>query len=75
MGETGAGKTTIAKASLRILPDHSVERVSGEISFEGKDVLNMNDTELRELRGKKISMIFQDPMTARTSTPTSSPAA
>lgn len=64
VGETGAGKTTIARASLRILPDHSVERVEGEILFEGRDVLQMGDTELRELRGKKISMIFQDPMTA-----------
>ena len=64
VGETGAGKTTIAKASLRILPEHSVERVAGEVLFEGKDVLQMNDAELRDLRGKKISMIFQDPMTA-----------
>jgi len=64
VGETGAGKTTIAKASLRILPEHSVERVDGEVLFEGQDVLQMNDTELRALRGKKISMIFQDPMTA-----------
>ena len=64
VGETGAGKTTIARAALRILPDHSLERVEGEILFEGKDVLQMSDTELRELRGKKISMIFQDPMTA-----------
>ena len=64
VGETGAGKTTIARASLHILPDHSVERVEGEIFFEGEDVLKMNDTALRGLRGKKISMIFQDPMTA-----------
>ena len=64
VGETGAGKTTIAKASLRILPEHSVERVDGEVLFEGQDVLQMNDAELRALRGKKISMIFQDPMTA-----------
>ena len=64
VGETGAGKTTIAKASLRILPEHSVERVDGEVLFEGQNVLQMNDAELRALRGKKISMIFQDPMTA-----------
>ena len=64
VGETGAGKTTIAKAALRILPEHSVEQVSGEIMFEGKNVLEMGDSELRDLRGKKISMIFQDPMTA-----------
>jgi len=64
VGETGAGKTTIAKAALRILPEHSLRRVDGEILFEGKDILKMSDAELRDLRGKKISMIFQDPMTA-----------
>lgn len=70
VGETGAGKTTIAKASLRILPEHSVERVDGEILFQGKNVLEMGDNELRDLRGKKISMIFQDPMTALNPTQT-----
>ncbi|MCD8014278.1 MAG: ABC transporter ATP-binding protein [Lachnospiraceae bacterium] len=64
VGETGAGKTTIAKSILRILPENSVESVEGEILFEGKDVLDMNDKELQGLRGKSISMIFQDPMTA-----------
>ncbi len=64
VGETGAGKTSIARASLRILPEHSVENVSGEILYNGKDVLKMNDAELRALRGEHISMIFQDPMTA-----------
>ena len=64
VGETGAGKTTIAKASLRILPEYSVERIEGEVFYDGKDVLKMNDHELRKLRGEHISMIFQDPMTA-----------
>ncbi|MGN0774363.1 MAG: ABC transporter ATP-binding protein [Candidatus Ventricola sp.] len=64
VGETGAGKTSIARASLRILPEYSVENVAGEILYEGKDVLKMNDAELRALRGEHISMIFQDPMTA-----------
>ncbi len=64
VGETGAGKTTIAKSILRILPENSVESVEGEILFEGKDVLDMDDKELQGLRGKSISMIFQDPMTA-----------
>ncbi len=64
VGETGAGKTTIAKSILRILPENSLERVDGEILFEGRDVMEMNDKELQALRGKSISMIFQDPMTA-----------
>lgn len=64
VGETGAGKTTIAKSILRILPVHAVQRVEGEVIFEGKDVFKMSEDEMRELRGKQISMIFQDPMTA-----------
>lgn len=64
VGETGAGKTTIAKSILRILPENSVESVEGKILFEGRDVLELNDKELQDLRGKSISMIFQDPMTA-----------
>ena len=64
VGETGAGKTTIAKSVLQILPKNSVESVEGQIFFEGKDILKMNDKELQALRGKAISMIFQDPMTA-----------
>lgn len=64
VGETGAGKTTIAKSILRILPENSVESVEGEIFFEGRNILEMNEKEIQDLRGKSISMIFQDPMTA-----------
>ena len=64
VGETGAGKTTIAKSILRILPEHSVESVEGEILYEGENILEMEETQLHDLRGSKISMIFQDPMTA-----------
>ena len=64
VGETGAGKTTTAKAILQILPDHAVRKVEGRILFKGRDILSMPDAELRKLRGKSISMIFQDPMTA-----------
>ncbi len=64
VGETGAGKTTIAKSVLRILPEQSVESVEGKILFDGKSILDMGDKELQALRGKSISMIFQDPMTA-----------
>ena len=64
VGETGAGKTTIAKSILRILPEHAVKRMDGEVLYEGQDIFQMNDTELRKIRGHQISMIFQDPMTA-----------
>ena len=64
VGETGAGKTTIAKSILRILPEHAVKRMDGEVKYEGRDIFKMNDTDLRKIRGHQISMIFQDPMTA-----------
>lgn len=64
VGETGAGKTTIARAILGILPTPPAEVRGGEILLEGKDILKMTEKEMREVRGNKISMIFQDPMTA-----------
>ncbi|MBQ6222664.1 MAG: ABC transporter ATP-binding protein [Solobacterium sp.] len=64
VGETGAGKTTIAKSILRILPDHATQSVSGEILFEGEDLLKAKKNRMTAIRGYKISMIFQDPMTA-----------
>ncbi|MCD8370446.1 MAG: ABC transporter ATP-binding protein [Clostridiales bacterium] len=64
VGETGAGKTSIARAILRILPDHATRAVSGEIYFKGRELLKLPEHEMRTLRGKSISMIFQDPMTA-----------
>lgn len=64
VGETGAGKTTIAKAILRILPDPPARVRSGEILFEGKDIMTASEAEVRQIRGYRISMIFQDPMTA-----------
>lgn len=64
VGETGAGKTTIAKAILRILPDVGARMVSGQVLLEGKDIVSIQESEMRQVRGKKISMIFQDPMTA-----------
>ena len=64
VGETGAGKTTIALGILRLVSDPPGKILSGEILYEGEDILKMSDEKLRELRGGKISMIFQDPMTA-----------
>ena len=64
VGETGAGKTTIAKSILRILPDVGARIVSGKTFLDGKEISAVSEAEMRQIRGKKISMIFQDPMTA-----------
>lgn len=64
VGETGAGKTTIAKSILRILPEYAVELCEGQVNFRGENIFEMNPTDLHKLRGSNISMIFQDPMTA-----------
>ncbi|MFR3960827.1 ABC transporter ATP-binding protein [Eubacterium ventriosum] len=64
VGETGAGKTSIAKAILRILPNPGGKISDGEVYLEGEDILKRSEREMRKLRGRKISMIFQDPMTS-----------
>jgi peptide/nickel transport system ATP-binding protein len=64
VGETGAGKTTIAKSILGILPVPPARVQQGEIWFEGNDLLKMDGNKLRTIQGAKISMVFQDPMTA-----------
>lgn len=64
VGETGAGKTTTALGIMRLLPDKVGHIVQGSIMFEGEDLLKKTEKQMRSIRGKKISMIFQDPMTA-----------
>ncbi len=64
VGETGAGKTTIARSILRILPDPPAEVVGGEILLDGKDVFKLSKEEMLHIRGNRIAMVFQDPMTA-----------
>ena len=64
VGETGAGKTTIAKSILRILPDVGAKITGGQIHLDGEDVLALSEKEMRRIRGNVASMIFQDPMTA-----------
>jgi len=64
VGETGAGKTTIARSILGILPKPQGKVVSGEIIYDGTDILKLPEKEMKKLRGNKIAMIFQDPMTA-----------
>ena len=64
VGETGAGKTTIAKSILRVLPDPPAIFKGGTIELDGEDLLSKSEKEMLQVRGKKVAMIFQDPMTA-----------
>lgn len=65
VGETGAGKTTVALAIMRLLQQGIGKVVGGTIDFQGRDLLKIPEVEMREMvRGEKISMIFQDPMTS-----------
>ena len=64
VGETGADKTTTAKGILRLIQSPPGKITSGEILFEGEDLLKKTEKEMQKIRGGKISMIFQDPMTA-----------
>lgn len=64
VGETGAGKTTIAKAILRILPVPPARVSDGEIYLGSENLLTIPEEKMRKIRGKHISMVFQDPMTA-----------
>jgi len=65
VGESGSGKSTVVSAVMRLLANNAEVR-TGEIKFEGRDILAMRESELRALRGEEIAMVFQDPMTAQT---------
>jgi peptide/nickel transport system ATP-binding protein len=64
VGETGAGKTTTALTLMRLLPEYTGRVPNGEILFEGKNLLALSEADMRMIRGSKIAMIFQDPMTS-----------
>ncbi|HIS46681.1 MAG TPA: ABC transporter ATP-binding protein [Candidatus Scybalocola faecigallinarum] len=64
VGETGAGKTTIALSIMNLLPYPPAHVIQGEVLLEGSNLLEKDKKEMRRIRGKKISMVFQDPMTA-----------
>ncbi len=64
VGETGAGKTTIAKAIMGILPTPPARLMGGSIRFDGQELTTLPEQQMLKVRGDKISMIFQDPMTA-----------
>ena len=64
VGETGAGKTTTALGIMRLLPEKVGHVVQGNIFLDGEDIMEKSEAQMRQIRGKRISMIFQDPMTA-----------
>ncbi|MGI6252418.1 MAG: ABC transporter ATP-binding protein [Aminivibrio sp.] len=64
VGETGAGKTTTALTIMRLLPAETGRITGGSIEFEGRSVLELPESDMRSIRGERISMIFQDPMTS-----------
>lgn len=64
VGETGAGKTTTALSILRLIPSPPGEIISGSIELEGKNIFDYTELEMESIRGKQVSMIFQDPMTS-----------
>lgn len=64
VGESGCGKSVSSLSIMRLIPHPPGKIVGGEIYFEGKNLLKLDDKEIRKMRGKKISMIFQEPMTS-----------
>ena len=64
VGESGSGKSVTTKSIMRLLPESSAEFKNGEILFGGRDLTKLSDKEMQKIRGKEISMIFQDPMTS-----------
>ena len=64
VGESGCGKTTVISAAMGLLANNA-DIGSGEVIFEGRNLLDLSEPELREIRGERITMVFQDPMTAQ----------
>ncbi len=64
VGEAGAGKTTTALSILRLLPKHSAKIISGTIEFSGQNIASMSNRQIQDMRGEKVSMIFQNPLTS-----------
>jgi oligopeptide transport system ATP-binding protein len=64
VGESGCGKSVHALSIMRLIPDPPGKIEDGEIKFDGRDLLKVSETEMREVRGAEIAMVFQDPMTS-----------
>src|SRR5918997_488486 len=64
VGESGSGKSVTAKSIMRLLPEANSIVKGGEIVFEGRDLLALSEKQMQGIRGSKIAMVFQDPMTS-----------
>ena len=64
VGESGSGKSVGVMSLIRLIPEPPGKIVNGEVTFDGQDLLKLNEEELRQIRGNRIAMIFQDPMTS-----------
>ncbi|WP_244540448.1 ABC transporter ATP-binding protein [Hyphomicrobium sp. CS1BSMeth3] len=64
VGESGSGKSVSALAVMQLLPPNTARIVDGSVRFEGRELLNLDEEEMRRIRGREISMIFQEPMTS-----------
>jgi len=64
VGESGCGKSVTNLAVMRLLPAPAGRIVGGHVYFEGEDLIGLDESEMRDIRGKEIAMIFQDPMTS-----------
>src|SRR5437660_7979363 len=64
VGESGSGKSVANLSLMRLIPEPPGKIVSGSVLFHGRDILKLSAREIRELRGKRLAMIFQDPMTS-----------
>src|SRR5438874_5914032 len=64
VGESGCGKSVTAMSILRLIPSPPGKVLGGQINFDGRDLLNLSEREMRSVRGKEIAMIFQEPMTS-----------
>ena len=64
VGESGCGKSVHALSIMRLVPSPPGRTVAGEVRFEGEDLLQMDDAEMRHIRGNRIAMVFQEPMTS-----------
>ena len=64
VGESGSGKSVTAKSIMRLLPEANSLVKGGEITFEARDLLSLSEKQMQDVRGPKIAMVFQDPMTS-----------
>src|SRR4051812_7706576 len=64
VGESGCGKSVTSLSIMRLIPSPPGKIVSGEILYQGRDLLKLSPSEMRSIRGNEISMIFQEPMTS-----------